>query len=871
MDADRPRREVPASNATTPNAPAPNATTPVVPPKRAETRAPMRPADYVRPPRAEPAVPPVEAPVRGETVLLVDDDPVARLLTITALAERGWRVLEAESGQQALDRFRRELAAVVVLDAMMPGLDGFATCERLRRQEGGEHVPVLMLTGLNDELSIARAYEAGATDFFVKSTGQWTLLSERLRYLLRASRMREELAQSQAKLTKAQRIARLGSWEWDRAARWVKLSEECCAIAGMQRQEEGVADWFLWSRVHEDERTRIEALYREVIAEGRSLDFECRIQRPDGEARVVHVEAEVDRDESGRATGLHGVVQDVTERKQTEDRIRQLANYDSLTGLPNRRYFRDQFEASLARARERGESVAVLFIDLDRFKQVNDTLGHQVGDQILREVARRLTQTVRESDTVARAAHDAAAAAGPDALPPRLASPSRALAGGGRAQSTGWAANSVARLGGDEFTILLTDLADPLIVERVASRLLEALRVPVQVGEHEVFASGSIGAAVFPHDGEDVDTLIRKADIAMYAVKDDGRNGWRAFDAAMNTATADRWRVESALHRALERNELVLEYQPKINVATGDIIGAEALMRWNREGRLVPPSEFIAVAEETGLIVPITEWAINTVCDQLRAWREVNAQVVPISVNISSRHIQRANLVQPIHEALTRTGVAPALLELELTETVLMHNLGAALPLLQALKQLGVSLSIDDFGTGYSSLSYLKRLPIDILKIDRSFVRDLESANGGQGGDGAAIVAAIIAMSKSLKLRVVAEGVETRGQMQRLFEQGCQLMQGWLFAKSLPHEQFLRLLVDRRNDPAWRVEFAPPARPGAPDAAPAHSNGTHFGAVQATRAETAPPAAPQPSASDENLSPRERAKRWAHRFVGRNA
>ena len=814
----------------------------------------------------------VTAPLRGEAVLLVDDDPVARMLTMVALAERGWRVAEAESGQQALDYFVRESPTVVVLDAMMPGMDGFSTCERLRHLPGGQHVPVLMLTGLDDELSIARAYEAGATDFFVKSAGQWTLLSERLRYLLRASRMREELAVSQAKLTKAQRIARLGSWEWDRGARWVKLSDECCAIAGLPHQDDGVADWFIWSRLHEDERGRIEALYREALADGRSLDFECRIQRPDGESRVVHVEAEVDRDESGRPLGLHGVVQDVTERKQTEDQIRQLANYDSLTGLPNRRYFRDQFEASLARARDHGNSVAVLFIDLDRFKQINDTLGHQVGDMILREVACRLTQAVRESDTVARAADDAAVVLGASALPPRLASATRALAAGGSAQPSTWAANSVARLGGDEFTILLTDLVDPTLVERVAVRLLETMRLPVQVGEHEVFVSGSIGAAVYPTDGEDVDTLIRKADIAMYAVKADGRNSWRPFDTAMNAATADRWRVESALHRALERNELVLEYQPKINVASGEIVGAEALMRWNREGRLVPPSEFIAVAEDTGLIVPITEWAINTVCDQIRAWQQVQARVVPVSVNISSLHIQRADLVQPIADALARTGVVAGLIELELTETVLMHNLGAALPLLQALKQLGVSLSIDDFGTGYSSLSYLKRLPIDILKIDRSFVRDLENADGGQGGDGAAIVAAIIAMSKSLKLRVVAEGVETRGQMQRLFEQGCQLMQGWLFAKSLPPEKFLQLLVDRRSDPAWRVEFAAPAKAGVPEMPLAHSKGTFYGPAATAGAAPVADVAEAPAAAtvDEPASPRERAKRWAHRFVGRD-
>ncbi|MEW5882530.1 MAG: EAL domain-containing protein [Pseudomonadota bacterium] len=736
--------------------------------------------------------------VAGERVLLVDDDAVARLLTASALAERQWNVIEAEGGAQALAAFAQHQPDVVVLDALMPDIDGFATCERLRKLPGGEHVPVLMLTGLDDEESIARAYEAGATDFFVKSTSQWTLLSQRLRYMLRAARMREELATSQAKLTKAQRIARLGSWEWDMKQRWVRLSDECFAIAGLTRQQEGLADWFLWTRVLEDDRPRIEALFRDAVAGTGQLNFECRIVRANGQLRMVHVEAEIDRDDGGRAVALHGVLQDITERKQAEDQIRQLANFDSLTGLPNRRYFRDQFAVSLERARGNGTHVAVLFIDIDRFKQINDTLGHQVGDQLLREVARRLHLAVRENDTVARAAAPAGA-------------PTADLA------SSHDTAHSVARLGGDEFTVLLTDLADAGVVERVAARLLESLRWPIACGGHEVFVTASIGVALYPQHGDDVETLLRKADIAMYAVKDAGRSGWQIFDDAMNTATAERWRLETALHRALERNELVLHYQPKVDAVAGRIVGAEALMRWKRGDDLVAPAEFIALAEETGLIVPITEWAIAEVCRHIAAWRSAGVAPVPVSINISSRHVQRADLVAPVQRALAASGLPPGMIELELTETVLMHNLATALPLLQALKQLGVAISIDDFGTGYSSLAYLRRLPIDTLKIDRSFVRDLESS-----GDSAAIVAAIIAMSRSLNLRVVAEGVETRAQMQRLVDEGCRLMQGWLFARAMPAEEFARLLGDAERGAGWRtVPAAGSAGAAAADAASA--------------------------------------------------
>ena len=815
-------------------------------------------------------------PVRADLVLLVDDDPVARLLTASALAERNWRVIEADGGASALELFANNQPDVVVLDALMPEIDGFITCERLRRLSGGEHVPVLMLTGLDDETSIARAYEAGATDFFVKSTTQWTLLSERLRYMIRASRMREELAESRAKLSKAQRIARLGSWEWNIATRWVKLSEECFAIAGLPQQDDGLADWFVWSRVVEDERARIEMLFREALAGNGQMNFECRLARPTGQVRVVQIEGEIDRDDGGRAIAVHGVMQDITERKQAEDQIRQLANYDSLTGLPNRRFFRDQFQAALERARTSGSAVGVLFLDLDRFKQINDTLGHQVGDQLLREVAKRLYQCVRENDTVARAAEQGAAVR--NNRPPSIGSATRALAAGSQtAPVAAGSTNSVARLGGDEFTVLLTDLADPGAIEAVAQRLLDTMRRPFAFSGHELFVTASMGVATFPLDGGDVDTLLRKADIAMYAVKDSGRNGAMRFSSAMNTATAERWRLETALHRALEREELVMYYQPKVNVIDGTIVGAEALMRWKRGGELVPPGEFITVAEESGLIVPITEWAVREVCKQMVAWSEDGMPPMPVSINISGRHIQRANLVEPVQAALAGFRLDARLLELELTETVLMQNLGHALPLLQALKELGVAISVDDFGTGYSSLSYLKKLPIDTLKIDRSFVRELETS-----ADNAAIVAAIIAMSKSLKLRVVAEGVETQGQMMRLFDQGCLLMQGFLFSPAVPGSDFHGLIRNAAGRRHWRVNIGPRRGVTGPEGAlDEHSSGRHHGRIENEFIGPPRPALEQQETlravgetgeggQSGQGGQRDRALKWATRFIGRD-
>jgi PAS domain S-box-containing protein len=740
---------------------------------------------------------------RHDLVLLVDHDAAARARAAAALAARSWRVIEAGEGAEALEIFETHQPDVVVLDALLPGVDGFATCERLRRLRGGEHVPVLMLTELDDEASITRAYEAGATDFQGRGGTEWALLSERLRYMVRASRLREELAERSAKLSKAQRIARLGNWDWNVATRSVKLSAECFAIAGLPHQEQAVADWFVWSRVVADERPRLEELFRDALSGAGELNFDCRVLRPSGEVRIVHVEAEIERDGAGMATAMHGVIQDITERKHAEDRIRELANFDSLTGLPNRRHFRDQFSVALERARAAGTAVGVLFIDLDRFKQINDTLGHQVGDELLRAVAKRILQCVRESDTVALTAVQAAPGAPSQA-------PSRGAAERSRQASAPGQGNSVARLGGDEFTILLTDLPTPAAIEAVAQRLMEAMRRPFRVAGNELLVTSSIGLATYPADGRDVDSLLRKADIAMYAVKDSGRNGLLRFSSGMKAATSARRRLETSLQRALDRQELVLYYQPKVNVLDGAIEGAEALMRWKRGGELVPPGEFIAAAEESGLIVPITEWAVREVCQQLARWSDAGMAPVPVSVNISGRHLQHANLLEPVEAALRGVRLDPGLLELELTEAVLMHDFNATLPLLQALKRLGVSISVDDFGTGFSSLAHLTRLPIDTLKIDRSFVHGLETQP-----ESAAIVAAIMAMSKILKLRVVAEGVETRGQMARLFDQGCHLMQGFLFSPAVPGEDFPALMKGERGATHWRMAASAASAPGS--------------------------------------------------------
>ncbi len=718
----------------------------------------------------------------GGTVLLVDDDAIVRMLTASGLAERGWRVIEAESGAEALELFERHHPQIVALDAMMPELDGFETCLRLRRLPGANHVPVVMLTGLDDESSIARAYDVGATDFFVKTPGRWTLLSQRMRYLLRAARVREQLESSQAELLKIQRIARLGSWRWDRSSRRVGLSDEACSLLGMAPQALGVEQELIWQRVAGRDRLRIERLFRSRGPGGTSIDFECRMRGQDAKIRIMRIEAELDFDATGLLVAAHGAAQDVTRDRLAADQIRQLAHFDVLTGLPNRRHFQELFGAELERAGQRGSQVALLLIGVNRFRQINDSLGIRAGDQLLQEIARRLQVALRKETLPGRVRRDEAPAA--EAAERAPAAPARVR---------------LARFGGDEFAVLLPDLGGDAELERIGGRALDVFKQALLADGNEVFMTGSIGASVFPADGEHVERLLSRADLAMREVEEMGGNGFLRYAERLDTTRNAHWQLESALHRAIGLRQLMLAYQPKIDVASGRIVGVEALMRWQYDGRTVPPAEFIPAAEDSGLIVPLTEWALAEACRQIGAWARAGLPPIPVSVNISGHHMQRGNLIAPVKEALDASGVSPELLELELTETAMMRNLDVVLPQLQALKALGVVLSIDDFGTGYSSLAYLMRLPIDTLKIDRSFVGEIEIRR-----DSAALVGAILAMGLGLRLNVVAEGVETEPQMRHLARQGCRLMQGFLFSPPVTPERIGELLL-RGAQASWQV------------------------------------------------------------------
>jgi predicted signal transduction protein with EAL and GGDEF domain len=513
------------------------------------------------------------------------------------------------------------------------------------------------------------------------------------------------------------------------------------------------------------ERRGMARVLHEVLTYASVLAIDVPVTLLDGRQRIVHVEAEPEFNEHGHSVGYTGIVQDVTDRRVAEDQIRHLANFDALTGLPNRRQLLWRAEKALEAARRLGHQAALLLIDLDRFKNVNDTLGHAAGDELLTVVARRLRSCVRHSDQFQVGAREA----------------------------VGWRSHrlleAVGRLGGDEFVALLPEVSDERDAERVANRVLDVMREPIFVAGEECFVTASVGIALFPRDGASVADLMRNSDVAMYAVKATGKNAASVYHPQLAGRGRQKLELESALHKALEREELVLHYQPKIDVMNARMTGVEALMRWARGGTLVPPGDFIPLAEESGLIIPMSEWAIREAARQAKEWQLNFGFADSIAVNLPNQLFERTDLVEHIHNAVTTYGVPHHSIELEITETGLMKDLQNVIPSLHRLNEIGVEISIDDFGTGYSSLAYLTSLPIKEVKIDRSFVRDL-----GMTAQSAAVITAIIALARSLGLRVVAEGVESLRQMDVLHRLGCSMMQGFLFSKPLPAAELQRWL-----------------------------------------------------------------------------
>lgn len=566
-------------------------------------------------------------------ILIIDDDPVIRLLTTQALRSAGFQTTAVKSGELGLESFQENEADAVLLDVMMPeGMNGFEVCTQLRNLPNGNNTPVLMMTGLDDMESINRAFECGATDFITKPIN-FPLLSHRIRYMLKAS------------------------------------------------------------------NTTIRLL-------------------------------------------------------ESERRLHRMAYFDSLTELPNRLFFKEHLQYMIALAQRQKQKLAILFLDLDGFKRINDTLGHHLGDQVLQETGCRLRKSLRASDVLIRtgATEDGA---------------------------------SLARLGGDEFTVLLSRISRNEDAATVAERIRENLSELLSFGNHELYTTTSIGIAIYPEDGENAEELLKNADMSMYYAKRNGGNRFQYFSNQMTEAALRRLNLENHLRKAIERQELSLNYQPFLDIANGRFCGVEALLRWNsHELGQISPAEFIPLAEETGLIVAIGEWVLMEACHQAKRWINQGIPLGRMAVNVSGMQMLNKNFAHQVKNALSEYRLEAHHLELELTETALISDEKSVLEQLKTLKQIGIQIAIDDFGMGYSSLSRLKHFPIDRLKIDRSFIIDIEDTS-----ENGAIASAVIAMAVSMGMKVIAEGVETDNQLAFLKSKGCNEAQGFFLSRPLPSNQ----------------------------------------------------------------------------------
>jgi diguanylate cyclase (GGDEF)-like protein/PAS domain S-box-containing protein len=587
---------------------------------------------------------------------------------------------------------------------------------------------------------LEKRLDTGRRDELGDVSRAFNLMLDRLQGTLAA------LRRSQAGLASAQRLAQLGSWSLEEGERALLASDEFRRIYGIDSREEFLTVETLLDRIHPDDRARFRAAFRGCLHDGSPFRLDHRTVEMNGAVRFLHSQGKRVCS-NGRPLRIEGTVQDITQRKLVDDQVRYLAYHDSLTGLGNRRLLTEHLGLAIQAARADGGAMGVLLLDLDGFKLINDTFGHSVGDQLICELGDRLVRTVRTRDF--------------------------ALAPGRPEASAG-----VARMGGDEFAVLLTGIGGAEDAGRVARRILHRLSEPFRLDGHDVVMGASIGIATWPSDGDDADTLLRNCDAAMYHAKEQGRNNYQFYSESMNALVFKRLLLENKLRKAIDRDELELRFQPKLELETGRVTGLEALARWrDPDLGVVSPSEFIPLAEEAGLILAIGDWVLRAAIRQIQRWREAGIPQLRVAVNVSGHQLRDGALAGRVIQLLHDAGIDGSQLDLEITETALMRSEEAASHALQELRAVGVSISLDDFGTGYSSLSYLQKLPIDTLKVDRSFIRRADTEP-----QDAALIGAIVSMARVLGLRVAIEGVETAQQLALLREMGCDEVQGNLMS-----------------------------------------------------------------------------------------
>jgi diguanylate cyclase (GGDEF)-like protein/PAS domain S-box-containing protein len=684
-------------------------------------------------------------------LLIVEDNPGDARLLREMFNEQGsdkTELTHAECMSEAEKHLSEREFDIILLDLGLPDAEGLGAVRRAHA--AAPRVPLVVLTCLDDESLAAEALQEGAQDYLIKGQIDTRGLLRSLRYAMERKAIEEALFVEKERAQVTLNSIGDGVACTDISGNITFLNLVAEKMTGSSREEAAGRPMAEVLRIVDaTSRETISNPMELAVAKNRTvhLPLNCVLLRRDGFEIPIEDSVSPIHDREGSATGAVIVFRDVSVAQAMALQMAHSAQHDFLTGLPNRMLLNDRVSQAISLAARHMKKVAVLFLDLDGFKHINDSLGHPIGDKLLQSIAKRLVDCGRSSDTVSRQ-------------------------------------------GGDEFVVLLSEVDQSDDAATTARRMLQAIAEPHSIGQHDLHVTASIGLSIYPDDGMDAETLIKNADTAMYQAKENGHQSYQFFRPAMNVRAVERQSIEESLRRALERQEFALHYQPIINLGTGEITGAEALIRWTHPTRgLVCPAQFIPVAEDCGLILPIGNWVLREACKQARSWVDSGLPLGTMAVNISAIEFRDERFLEGVFGILKDTGLDPRSLELELTESVLMKRAESTESILKALRARGVQVAVDDFGTGYSSLSYLRRFPIDALKIDQSFVRQITTAP-----DETTIVTAVISMGRSLKLRVVAEGVETQEELAFLQAHQCDEAQGYFFSRPLPPEQFAKLL-----------------------------------------------------------------------------
>jgi diguanylate cyclase (GGDEF)-like protein/PAS domain S-box-containing protein len=692
---------------------------------------------------------------KSSVVLIAEDDNEIRDLVCSQLELDGFKVICATNGDQAVSESRSLKPDVIIMDLKMPKMTGIEAIKILKKDKNTRHIPIIVGTVVEEREDIVKSFEAGAISYIPKPY-YMPELKARISSVLESKKLYDNLMQSEGKY-------RLLVENANEAI--LVIQDEILTFYNPRASElfdypeNKLRSTSFVEFLHSEDRDEFREYQDRTLLGRRACPSICfRLLSKDGNFRWVEAKG-VLIDWDGKPATLHFVT-DITARKRAEEEMRFLAFYDCLTGLPNRLMFNEHMNQTLAYAKRNNTLLGTLFLDLDHFKRVNDTLGHHLGDMLLNAVGERLIRIIRKSDILARNVEDICN-------------------------------TNIARFGGDEFVLLLTNIKKAQDAAKVARRILYTLSDAFVLDSQKIFITTSIGISLFPADGQDGETLIKNADKAMYHAKNLGRNNYQFYADSIQGGTPERVTLKADLYKALEAKELILYYQPQLSVDRRSIIGTEALIRWQHANLgVVPPADIIPLAEESGLIESVSKWVLQTACQQNLAWREAGMAEMRMSVNLSSLLLKEEKLVDLISEVLGETGADPSFLEIELPESSLVQE-EDAVKALRDLKDIGVRLAVDDFGTGYSSLHHLRNVPLDVLKIDRSCIKNIP-----ENADNAAIVAATIAMAHSLNLEVVAVGVETEAQLEFLRERGCDIIQGYLFSPPLPAYDIIPLLQE---------------------------------------------------------------------------